>query len=71
MVWSEKAGMQAFFSIIKNAYHTDNPYHNFYHAIHVVQARQWGGGRLTFLTFSPHALFLLSHRFPINVTNQW
>ncbi|XP_026192081.1 uncharacterized protein LOC34618747 [Cyclospora cayetanensis] len=37
MVKSEKAGLQAFFGLIRDAYHTDNPYHNFYHAAHVTQ----------------------------------
>ncbi|CDJ43320.1 3', 5'-cyclic nucleotide phosphodiesterase domain-containing protein, putative [Eimeria tenella] len=37
MVKSEKSGLQAFFALIRDAYHTDNPYHNFYHAMHVVQ----------------------------------
>ncbi|CDJ29857.1 3', 5'-cyclic nucleotide phosphodiesterase domain-containing protein, putative [Eimeria mitis] len=37
MVKSEKAGLQAFFALIRDAYHTDNPYHNFYHAMHVAQ----------------------------------
>lgn len=39
MVKSEKSGLQAFFALIRDAYHTDNPYHNFYHAMHVVQVR--------------------------------
>ncbi|KAL8436084.1 hypothetical protein Efla_002074 [Eimeria flavescens] len=37
MVKKEKASFQAFFRLIRDAYHTDNPYHNFYHAIHVTQ----------------------------------
>ncbi|CDJ47284.1 3', 5'-cyclic nucleotide phosphodiesterase domain-containing protein, putative [Eimeria brunetti] len=37
MVKSEKAGLQSFFTLIRDAYHTDNPYHNFYHAMHVSQ----------------------------------
>ncbi|CDI85661.1 3', 5'-cyclic nucleotide phosphodiesterase domain-containing protein, putative [Eimeria praecox] len=37
MVKSEKTGLQAFFALIRDAYHTDNPYHNFYHAMHVAQ----------------------------------
>lgn len=40
MVKSQKKGLEVFFSIIRDAYHTDNPYHNFYHAIHVVQVRR-------------------------------
>ncbi|KAL8436582.1 hypothetical protein ACSSS7_001614 [Eimeria intestinalis] len=37
MVKSEQAKLQAYFRLIRDAYHTDNPYHNFYHAIHVTQ----------------------------------
>ncbi|KAL8451609.1 hypothetical protein Emag_002652 [Eimeria magna] len=37
MIKSEQAKLQAFFGLIRDAYHTDNPYHNFYHAIHVTQ----------------------------------
>ena len=37
MVKSESTRLQKFFAIIRDAYHTDNPYHNFYHAMHVVQ----------------------------------
>ncbi|KAL8272310.1 hypothetical protein Esti_003764 [Eimeria stiedai] len=37
MIKSEQARLQRFFGLIRDAYHTDNPYHNFYHAIHVTQ----------------------------------
>ncbi|KFH03186.1 3'5'-cyclic nucleotide phosphodiesterase domain-containing protein [Toxoplasma gondii VAND] len=33
----EEKKLRHFFAIIRDGYHTDNPYHNFYHAIHVFQ----------------------------------
>ncbi|PFH38794.1 hypothetical protein BESB_011360 [Besnoitia besnoiti] len=33
----EEKKLRQFFAIIRDGYHTDNPYHNFYHAIHVFQ----------------------------------
>ncbi|CBZ49508.1 putative 3', 5'-cyclic nucleotide phosphodiesterase domain-containing protein [Neospora caninum Liverpool] len=33
----EEKKLRHFFTIIRDGYHTDNPYHNFYHAIHVFQ----------------------------------
>ncbi|PHJ22547.1 3 5 -cyclic nucleotide phosphodiesterase domain-containing protein [Cystoisospora suis] len=33
----EEKKLRQFFATIRDGYHTDNPYHNFYHAIHVFQ----------------------------------
>ncbi|OEH79713.1 3 5 -cyclic nucleotide phosphodiesterase domain-containing protein [Cyclospora cayetanensis] len=54
MVKSEKAGLQAFFGLIRDAYHTDNPYHNFYHAAHVTQV----SSQQVYFSIHIHALSL-------------
>lgn len=35
----EERKLRQFFATIRDGYHTDNPYHNFYHAIHVFQVK--------------------------------